>query len=126
MANYTKPLKELIAELQKIEDSHPGINCTFDDSHFGAGTPTVEIANSYSNNLEQPIVIPQWYIDQLQKKLEYYSQSPQEMWETIDKTAWADFESFEKKYHSVKEKTIKELKNIENSSLTVVVKINLC
>ena len=122
MANYTKPLKELIAELQKIEDSHPGINCTLDDCEWGAGIPTVAMAKSYSNNFGHPIIISQLDIDQLQKTLEYYSQPPLEMWKTVDKNDWDDFEAFEKDYHLVKQHAIQELKNIENSSLTVVIK----
>ena len=31
LKQYTRPLKEIIAELQAVEDANPGILCTLED-----------------------------------------------------------------------------------------------
>ncbi len=122
MTNYTKPLKELIAELQKIEDSHPGINCTLSDCEWGPGIPIVELSQSYSNNLGHPIILSQVDIENVHKRLADYSKSPEEMWTSVDKSDWDGFESFKQDYLLVKHHTHQEIKDIATSSLTVIIR----
>ena len=44
------------------------------------------------------------------------------MWISVDKSDWDGFESFKQDYLLVKHNTLQEIKEIETSSLTVIIR----
>lgn len=120
---YTKPLTELIAELQKIADENPGIVCTLNDHEWGPHMPKVKVAPVYVNDSDHVIVLEDFTRDYTIKLAKEYSEkTAQEMWKSYgeNKGSWESFEEFEKSHAMVKEHALKELKNFEKAVPMVV------
>jgi hypothetical protein len=80
---HTRPLKELIAELQAIEDANPGILCIANDNEWGADTPKVQVAPVAINEHDHVIIWDEQKIDLNKRTIEFYNQDPQEMWNSF-------------------------------------------
>jgi hypothetical protein len=110
---YTRPLKEIIAELQAVEDAHPGILATLDDHEYGAHPPKFKVAPVYVNASEHVIVLTEEAEERATKLVKQYSeQTAEEMWDSYgpDKGFWKSFEEFAKSHKLVKEMSEKDLR----------------
>lgn len=120
---YTKPLVELIAELQAIADANPGIVCTLDDHEWGPHIPTVKVSPVYVNEHEHVIVLEDFTRDYTTKTAKEYSEkTAKEMWDSYgeNKGSWKSFEEFEKGHALVKEHALKDLKDFATAVPMVV------
>lgn len=70
----TMPLADFIAQLQKLESQHPGINCVLDDQEDGIDLPDAAIAKIYrsQDNTLQKITPAQYQL--ALKGIEKYEQ----------------------------------------------------
>jgi hypothetical protein len=121
---YTKPLTELIAELQKIADNHPGIQCTLDDYELGLQNPTLQVLPVHINN-NHCTIVDTFTRDMVTRTAKLYSEkSAKEMWETLgdDKSPWKNFEEFEHRHTLIKEKALQDLQNFDKANLMVILK----
>lgn len=120
---YTKPLTELIAELQKISDANPGIQCTLNDQEWGANNPQVKVAPVYVNDNQHVIIIDETTREHVtQTAKEYSEKTAKEMWDSFgeEKGSWNSFEEFSLSHAMVKESALKELKDFEKAVHMVV------
>lgn len=80
----TKPLKQVIAELQALEDANPGINCLVDDMEAGADKPLYVVAPTIINEHDHVIIWDKQKIELNAKTLEFYNITPEEMWASFN------------------------------------------
>jgi hypothetical protein len=122
---FTKPLKQHIAELQAMEDANPGILCTLEDHEWGAGVPKVEIALVYVNEHQHVIVLDDFKIKSAQGAFKQYTETtPEEMWESFgeDKGMWTSLEHYKKDHEMIRAAAEQDVKDFATAVPMVVLR----
>lgn len=120
---FTKPLKEIIAELQAVEDANPGILCTLDDHEWGAHIPSIKVAPVFVNEHEHVIVLTDNAIKSAQDNFKKYTENtPEEMWEIFgeDKGMWTNLEHYRKDHEMIRAAAEKDIKDFATAVPMVV------
>jgi hypothetical protein len=121
--SYTKPLKELIAELQALENANPGILCMVNDHEHGGDVPQVEISKFYINEHDHVIIVDEKKIENNKLTVEFYNQDPQEMWNsfTDEERGEEPFEEWKANFEKTKAFFEKDKQEFETSVPVVVI-----
>lgn len=120
---HTKPLKELIEELQALESANPGIFCMVNDHEHGGDVPKVELSKFYINKDNHVIILNDNNIKSNKKIMKLYEQSAEKMWESFgdDKGMWESFEKFKADHKTTKEFYKNEMKEMATSIPVIVI-----
>lgn len=120
---HTKPLKELIADLQALEAANPDILCMVNDHEHGGDIPQVEVLKFYINQYDHVIVIDDSNIQSNKKAVNLYAQNAEEMWKSFgdEKGMWKNFESFKEGHKKTREFFENEMKEMATSIPVVVI-----
>jgi len=123
LKQVTKPLKQVIAELQALEDANPGIDCLVDDMEAGADKPHYVVAPTIINEYDHVIIWDKQKIELNAKTLEFYNTTPEAMWASFTDEERGE-ESFEEwKADFERTKAFFEADNQQLKSATPVVVI---
>ena len=128
--NDTKPLKELIAELQALENANPGIHCLVEDNEWGPNIPTVKLAAVYKENpeYEQLTVVDEVTKQHTQKTVtDYTEKSAEQYWSEMDHSDadqyYESFEQFKEEYEMVLKCNSETFEKMNNSVPMVIISI---
>ena len=122
---FTKPLKQHIAELQALEDAQPGILCTLDDHEHGAGVPKAKVALVYVNQHDHVIVLDDFKIKYANDTFKKYSEnSAEQMWKEYsadgDTGMYMDFEHYKKDHEMIRAAAEQDVKDFATAVPMVV------
>lgn len=120
---FNKPLKEIIAELQALEDANPGIHCTLNDHEWGPHIASIKVAPVFVNDYEHIIVLTDAAIKSAQDNFKKYTETtPEAMWESFgeDKGMWTSLEHYKKDHEMIRAAAEKDLKEFATAVPMVV------
>lgn len=120
----TKPLKDVIAELQAMEDANPGILCIAQDE-WANDAPKTQILSVYVDENSQAVIVDDFSINNTKEMAkEYNEKSLEEMWQDMngeDNGAYTNIDEFKKDYEIIKSTSQKEWEYMQKAVKAVVI-----